>query len=313
MTPVGLVTHPDYLAHQTGFTHPERPERLAAISEHLAQCGLAQDLTLVEPRPAEQEWIQKIHSAAYVKRVEEYCRGGRALIDSMDTAISPRSYDVSLMAAGGALAAADAIMEGRIRNAFCAVRPPGHHALKDVAMGFCLFNNIAVAARYLQDRHGLKRILIVDWDVHHGNGTQDAFYDDPTVFFFSIHQYPFYPGTGSNAETGEGRGEGYTLNAPMEAGCGDDDYLEVFEKVLAPRVAKFKPEFILVSAGFDAHRADPLGGMSLTERGYARLTDTVRAWASDLCGGRVLSMLEGGYDMKALAHSVESHLGRLIQ
>ncbi len=313
MTHVGLVTHPDYLTHQTGVSHPETPERLQAVTDHLKRSGLIDDLILIEPRRADVKWIETIHAPAYIKRVEEYCKSGRAIIDSMDTGISPHSYEVSLLAAGGAMSAADAIMEGRITHAFAAVRPPGHHALKEVAMGFCLFNNVAIAARYLQGRHGLKRILIVDWDVHHGNGTQDAFYDDPTVFFFSIHQFPFYPGTGSKGETGLGAGAGCTLNAPMPAGGGDDDYLKVFEEVLAPRVAQFKPEFILVSAGFDAHRDDPLAGMNLTEQGYARLTDLVRAWAGDLCGGRILSLLEGGYDLKALALSVESHIGRLLQ
>jgi acetoin utilization deacetylase AcuC-like enzyme len=312
MTPAGLVTHPDYLGHHTGLTHPERPERLQAILDHLKATGLIEHLTLIEPRRAETEWIEQVHSPSYVRRVAEYCKGGRAIIDSIDTEISPRSYDVSLLAAGGALAAADAIMEGKLRAAFCAVRPPGHHALREVAMGFCLFNNVAITARYLQRRHGLKRVLIVDWDVHHGNGTQDAFYEDPSVFFFSIHQYPFYPGTGGKAEAGIGEGTGSTLNAPMEAGRGDQDYIRVFESTLGPAVLRFKPEFILVSAGFDAHRDDPLAGMNLTEQGYARLTDIVRSWSRDLCGGRMLSLLEGGYNLQALARSVETHLGRLL-
>lgn len=180
-------------------------------------------------------------------------------------------------------------------------------------MGFCLFNSVAITARYLQRHHGLKRILIVDWDVHHGNGTQDAFYDDPSVLFFSIHQYPFYPGTGSAAETGEGAGTGYTLNAPMAAGGRDDDYVRVFEQTLAPRVLAFKPDFILISAGFDAHHEDPMAGMNLTEAGYTRLTGIVRSWGADLCGGRLLSLLEGGYDLSALGRSVESHLTALAQ
>ena len=313
MKPVGFVTHPDYQSHHTGLTHPERPERLHALLEHLTRTGLMNDLVQVAPRPAERQWIEQIHAPAYVSRVEQYCQGGRAIIDSIDTEISPRSYEVSLLAAGGAMAAADAIMAGSLSHAFCAVRPPGHHALKDVAMGFCLFNSVAITARYLQRRHGLSRILIVDWDVHHGNGTQDAFYDDPSVFFFSIHQYPFYPGTGGAAETGEGAGAGYTLNAPMAAGGRDDDYVRVFEQTLAPRVLAFKPEFILVSAGFDAHHADPLAGMNLTEAGYTRLTGIVGSWAADLCGGRVLSLLEGGYDLAALGRSVESHLTALAQ
>ncbi|HZI94685.1 MAG TPA: histone deacetylase [Patescibacteria group bacterium] len=313
MTRVGIVTHPDYLTHHTGLTHPERPERLKAITDHLTQSGLMQQLIPIEPRSGETRWIEQVHSPAYIKRVEEYCRGGRAIIDSMDTEISPRSFDVALLAVGGALGAADAIMEGTVGQAFCAVRPPGHHALRDVAMGFCLFNNIAVTARYLQQHHGLRRILIVDWDVHHGNGTQDAFYEDPSVFFFSIHQYPFYPGTGSRSETGQGEGTGNTFNAPMEAGRGDDDYLRVFEQELGPRVLRFKPDFILVSAGFDAHKDDPLAGMSLTETGYDRLTGLVRSWANDQCGGRILSMLEGGYNLKATALSVAAHLGRLVR
>ena len=313
MKPVGFVTHPDYQTHLTGLTHPERPERLYAVLEHLTRTGLMKDLVQVAPRPAERAWVEQIHAPAYVSRVEQYCHGGRAIIDSIDTEISPRSYEVSLLAAGGAMAAADAIMAGNLRHAFCAVRPPGHHALKDVAMGFCLFNSVAITARYLQRHHGLARILIVDWDVHHGNGTQDAFYDDPSVFFFSIHQYPFYPGTGSAAETGAGPGVGYTLNAPMAAGGRDDDYVRIFEQQLAPRVVAFKPDFILVSAGFDAHRDDPLAGMNLTETGYTRLTGIVRSWAADLCQGRVLSLLEGGYDLGALGRSVESHLAALGQ
>jgi len=311
MKPVGIVSHPDYLAHQTGLTHPERPERAQAIVEHLGQTGLMKDLVAIEPRRADREWLETVHSPAYIDRVQEYCRSGRAIIDSMDTPISPRSYEISVLAAGGALAAVDSVVDGTVSSAFCAVRPPGHHALRDVAMGFCLFNNVAIAARYVQERHGLRRVLIVDWDVHHGNGTQDAFYDDPSVFFFSIHQYPFYPGTGSAAETGRGEGTGYTLNAPMQAGAGDDDYQRVFDETVAERVATFRPDFILISAGFDAHRADPLGGMSLTESGYARLTGMVHAWASDLCGGRLVSVLEGGYDLGALARSAEAHLATL--
>jgi len=312
MATAGLVTHDDYLAHRTGLTHPERPERLQAVATRLRDSGLLKDVALIPPRAADRSWLELVHSADYVQRVEDHCRQGRAIIDSVDTGISARSFDVSLLAAGGALAAADAIMKGDIGTAFCAVRPPGHHALRDVAMGFCLFNNIAVTARYLQRHHKLERILIVDWDVHHGNGTQDAFYSDPSVFFFSIHQFPFYPGTGSTGEKGEGAGTGFTLNAPMAAGCRDSDYLRVFEEILAPRVAEFRPEFILISAGFDAHHTDPLGGMNLTEEGYARLTGIVRAWAGEHCSGRVLSLLEGGYDLDGLARCVETHLGRML-
>jgi acetoin utilization deacetylase AcuC-like enzyme len=313
MSASGLVTHPDYTTHDTGPGHPEKPDRLRAVVAHLAETGIMKDAFPIAPRRAERQWLETVHAASYVERVRESCERGDRIIDSMDTVISPRSFEVSLLAAGGMLAAVDAVMEGRVADAFCAVRPPGHHALKDVAMGFCLFNNVAIAARYAQQRHGLKRVLIIDWDVHHGNGTQDLFYDDPSVFFFSIHQYPFYPGTGASSETGCGAGIGHTLNAPMPAGRTDDDYVRVFEEKLAPAVERFRPELILVSAGFDAHRADPLGGMNLTENGYARLTDLTRSWAAQHCGGRIVSTLEGGYDLDALARSVASHVGRLMQ
>lgn len=312
MRKVGFVTHPDYEDHRTGMTHPERPERLQAILRHLDRTGIRKDLVAIAPRTADAESIERVHDAAYIRHVESFCRSGRAIIDSIDTEISERSYHASLLATGGAMAAADAVMEGTVAHAFCAVRPPGHHALKDAAMGFCLFNSVAVTARHLQARHGLERVLIVDWDVHHGNGTQDAFYEDPSVFFFSIHQFPFYPGTGSLGERGSGAAEGTTLNAPMAAGGTDDDYLRVFDSTLAPAVARFAPQFILISAGFDAHREDPLAGMSLSEAGYDRLTSVVRSWAETFCGGRVVSLLEGGYSLDALPRSVEAHLARLL-
>jgi acetoin utilization deacetylase AcuC-like enzyme len=199
-------------------------------------------------------------------------------------------------------------MQGRIKSAFCAVRPPGHHADSRRAMGFCLFNNVAVAARYLQQHHGLDRILIVDWDVHHGNGTQEIFYEDPTVFYFSTHQYPHYPGTGTEDERGRGAGEGFTLNCPLPAGTGDHVYLEIFEKVLVPAAKGFRPDFVLISSGFDAHRDDPLAGMCLTGHGYAGMTRILRQIADLHCGGRIVSCLEGGYNLEALADSAEAHL-----
>ncbi len=307
----GLVTHPDYLAHDTGPAHPERSDRARAVVDHLTRTGLTGDAVAVSPRPADLDDLARIHDPSYIERVRLTCEGGSRIIDSMDTGICPRSWEIALLASGGALAAADAVMAGQVTGAFCVVRPPGHHALKDVAMGFCLFNNVAVTARYLQAKHGLDRILIIDWDVHHGNGTQDAFYEDPSVLFFSIHQYPFYPGTGAASETGMGEGTGFTLNAPMRAGCGDDDYVRVFEETLGPKVESFRPQFILISAGFDAHGADPLGGMNLTEQGYTRLTRLVRSWAEDHCSGRIVSMMEGGYDLGALSRSVAVHLADL--
>jgi acetoin utilization deacetylase AcuC-like enzyme len=230
-----------------------------------------------------------------------------------DTCISPDSYRVALLAVGGALLAVDQVVEGRPDNAFVALRPPGHHAERERAMGFCLFNNVAIAARYAQRRYGLKRVLIVDWDVHHGNGTQHTFEDDPSVLFFSTHQFPFYPGTGRTSERGTGAGLGYTLNVPLAAGCGDNEYRQVFEKILYPAAQAFEPQLVLVSAGFDAHRNDPLASMNVTEDGYAHMTSIVRDIAERYCEGRLVSLLEGGYNLEALAHSVERHLHVLGQ
>ncbi len=222
--------------------------------------------------------------------------------------MSPGSYRAALQAVGGTLAAIDAVMDGRVANAFCAVRPPGHHAEPSRAMGFCLFNNVAVGARYAQQRYGLGRVLILDWDVHHGNGTQAAFYEDPTVLYVSLHQYPWYPGTGSAEEVGTGPGEGYTLNLPMAAGRGNDEYRTAFELRIQPAVREFSPDFVLISAGFDAHRDDPLAMMNVTEAGYRAMTESVKDWASTTAQGRIVSCLEGGYNLTALADSVEAHV-----
>jgi acetoin utilization deacetylase AcuC-like enzyme len=226
--------------------------------------------------------------------------------------MSPGTLDAAYLAAGGALAAVDAIMNGDIDQAFCAVRPPGHHAEADRAMGFCFFNSVAIATRYIQQHHGLQRVLIVDWDVHHGNGTQHAFYDDASVLFFSTHQFPYYPGTGGAMETGEGRGKGLTINVPLSGGQGDDEYREVFQKVLVPAADTFQPEFVVISAGFDAHRDDPLASMDLTEEGYGELTSLVATIAKNFSSGRILACLEGGYHLQALAGSVDRHLQALL-
>ena len=236
---------------------------------------------------------------------------GRVSLDP-DTSMSPGSLTAAYLAAGGALAAVDAIMSRQVDHAFCAVRPPGHHAEAGQAMGFCLFNNVAIAARYVQKKHGVKRVLIVDWDVHHGNGTQHSFEDDPAVLFFSTHQYPHYPGTGRESERGRGAGEGFTINVPMEAGEGGEEYRDIFQKSLVPTADSFKPEFVIVSAGFDAHKDDPLGNMGLTEEGYADLTGIVAGIAKRHAGGRILSSLEGGYHLTALAASVDRHIQALL-
>ena len=308
----GFVYDEAYLQHDTGAGHPESPERLNAIVAHLQQTGLMERLTRIAPRPASVEWLTQVHGPRYVAEVARACNEGRPWMDSGDTAICGESYRVALLAVGGVFAAVDAVMDGSVRNAFCAIRPPGHHATKDRAMGFCLFNNVALAARYAQQKHHVPKVLIVDWDVHHGNGTQAAFYDDPTVLYFSVHRSPFYPGTGAETETGWGAGQGYTVNVPLPAGSGDGEYLEAFERVLKPKALEFRPGFVLISAGFDAHESDPLGGMKVTTEGYGRLTRAVKAIAEECCDGRLVSVLEGGYDPDALADSVETHLQALL-
>jgi acetoin utilization deacetylase AcuC-like enzyme len=302
-----------YLKHGTGAGHPERPERLAAIVERLASSGLSKELLLLKPVPAAPEWLATVHTPEYVERVRKSCRPGAGYLDSVDTPVSADSYEAALAAVGGVLAAIDAVMDRKARNAFCAVRPPGHHALKNRAMGFCLFNNVAIAARYLQKQHKLARVLIVDWDVHHGNGTQAAFYDDPTVFYFSTHQSPFYPGTGSADERGEGKGLGFTLNVPLPAGSGDAEYKKAFEEKLRPAADAFKPDFVLISAGFDAADGDLLGRMKITPGGYGALTRIVKGIAERHCQGRLVSVLEGGYNLEVLAASVEAHVRALKQ
>jgi len=309
---LGFIFHPECLKHETGRRHPEEPARLTAILRHLEAVGLLAELVRTEPTEPDLDWIMLAHTSAYVQAVEAACaRGVRAL--DPDTHVSAASYRAALLAVGGAMQAVDQVMEGTVANAFVAVRPPGHHAERERAMGFCLFNNIAIAARYAQKRYGLTRVLIVDWDVHHGNGTQHAFDDDPTVLFFSTHQYPFYPGTGQASERGSGAGLGYTVNVPLAAGCGDREYSEVFEHILYPAAQAFAPELVLISAGFDAHRDDPLAGMHVTEDGYARMTTIVRDIAERFAAGRVVSLLEGGYNLDALARSVEQHLRILGQ
>ncbi len=309
----GLIYDDIYLKHDTGAGHPERAERLVAIRERLKRTGLLSQLALIKPRAASVESLTAVHEPQYVDHIRQICRAGTGSVDSSDTAASLDSYEVALMAAGGVQSAVDAVMEGRIKNAFCAVRPPGHHALKDRAMGFCFFNNVAIAAKYIQNKHHLAKVLIVDWDVHHGNGTQATFYDDPTVFYFSTHQSPFYPGTGGADEKGEGKGLGFTLNAPLPAGSGDAEYKRAFEEKLKPAAAAFQPDFVLISAGFDAAKDDRLGRMNLTPEGYAQLTRIVKDIAQQSCRGRLVSVLEGGYNLEVLAASVEAHLRVLME
>lgn len=312
MGTTGLVYHPAYLEHDMGPGHPESPNRLRSIIHQLEQSGTMARLTRIDPRKAEDEWITQVHSSKYVSLLHQHApTSGRVSLDP-DTSMSSGSLQAAYLAAGGALAAVDAIMSNHVNHAFCAVRPPGHHAEVGRAMGFCLFNNVAIAARYVQKKYGVGRVLIVDWDVHHGNGTQHSFDDDSTVLFFSTHQYPHYPGTGRETERGTGAGEGFTLNIPMESGEGDEAYHAVFLKSLVPAADAFKPEFVIISAGFDAHSDDPLASMGLTEAGYADLTDIVAGIAKRHAKGRILSSLEGGYNLRALAASVDAHITALL-
>jgi acetoin utilization deacetylase AcuC-like enzyme len=309
MTKTGFAYHPIFMEHHPGSWHPERPERLTAILQAIEDSGLKTDLVDLTPAACPREYILSVHTERLVDTIERLCTSAPQHIDA-DTAVSEKSFEAALYAAGAGIGAADAIMSGNIDNAFCAVRPPGHHAETDRAMGFCLFNNVAITTRYLQRVHEIGKVLIIDWDVHHGNGTQEIFYEDPTVLFFSSHQYPHYPGTGSMDEGGSGEGETFTVNAPLRAGCGDAEYEHVFTKMLPPVADIFKPDFVMISAGFDAHREDSLASMQLTEEGYAGLTRLALEIAREHCGGRVISMLEGGYS-SALGSSVVAHIQTL--
>jgi len=309
----GFVYDAIYLKHDTGAGHPERPERLTAILDRLEQKGVLKDLVRLKPAAASLEWITVVHTPEYVERVRKSCQAGTGYVDTPDAPASQDSYAVALNAAGGVLSAIDAVMDGTVKNAFCAIRPPGHHALKDHAMGFCLFNNVAIAAKYIQRKHKLGKVLIVDWDVHHGNGTQAIFYDDPSVFYFSVHQSPFYPGTGGAGEKGVGKGLGFTRNVPLAAGCGDAEYKKAFVEELKPAAAAFKPDFVLVSAGFDSAKDDLLGRMKVTPAGFAELTRIVKGIAEQYCQGRLVTVLEGGYNLESLAASVEAHVRVLMQ
>ncbi len=308
----GFVYDEVYLEHKTTPGHPESPARLTAILDKLKADGVYTQLVPLAPQTAPLEWIQAIHSPNYVERVRVSCETGEEYLDSPDVPISRKSYQVAVVAAGGVLRAVDAVMRGEVTNAFCAIRPPGHHAMENRAMGFCIFNSVAIGTKYAQQQYGLSKVLIVDWDVHHGNGTQAAFYEDPSVLYFSTHQYPFYPGSGSEAEKGRGKGLNYTINVPLPGGLGDKEYVEAFEKKLRPAALAFAPQFVFVSAGFDAHQNDTLGGMRVTTEGYGRLTAIVKAIADQCCHGRLVSVLEGGYGLKGLAASVETHIRVLM-
>ncbi len=297
--------------HVTGAGHPERPERFDAVAKALGEGGHAAAMQRIESRPVTDEEILACHTASYLKMAERDVAVGHHMLSTGDTEIGPKSLDVARRAAGGALNAVDAILGGKVSNAFCVVRPPGHHATPGRGMGFCIFNNVAIAARYAQKKYGVKRVLIADWDVHHGNGTQDIFYSDPSVFFFSTHQSPWYPGTGATQETGEGAGVGATMNCPFPAGSGAAEILGAFRKQLVPAMAEFKPELVILSAGFDSRAGDPLGRFQLSDADFAELTGTMLELADKHSKGRLLSMLEGGYSLTGLASSAAAHVRAL--
>jgi acetoin utilization deacetylase AcuC-like enzyme len=310
---VGLVSDPRFRQHDTGPGHPERPERLARVDEALESGGLAARCARVEPVEAEDDWLREVHDPAYIEHVEQTVASGAPVLDSMDTAIGPDSARIARLAAGSVVALAREVAEGRLDRGFVAARPPGHHAERDLAMGFCLFNNVAVAAGWLRKQAGLERVLIVDWDVHHGNGTQHIFETDPDVFYFSLHQFPLYPGTGERSERGTGAGDGATLNCPLPPGSGDEAFLSALGVDLRQAADAFRPRFVLLSAGFDAHRSDPLAQLQVTTEAYAEATRIVRGVADDHAAGRIVSVLEGGYDLDALAESTSTHLSTMME
>lgn len=327
---IGFCSSPRFTEHYTGPHHPERPDRIRAVYTALSRAGLLAaenplpDLDLdFGPLPngmpalkdlsftaADRKWLTSVHLPRHLANVERICRHGGGVLDQGDTPIGPDGMEISLLAVGAVLRSCDAVMKGQVKRAFAAVRPPGHHAEPDRPMGFCVFGNVAIAARYLQQTYDVQRVAIVDFDVHHGNGTQVCFDSDPSVFFVSLHQHPrtCYPGSGYEWEIGTGAGRGYTLNIPFNPGASDADYLKMIDTRVVPELDEFRPEVLLLSAGFDAHAEDPLAEIDLSEEGFELMTRSLVALAEQHCGGRVVSVLEGGYNLRALGRSVVRHI-----
>ena len=308
----GLVYSNEYLNHATPEGHPESPRRAEVVMKALEEEGLAERMTRIAPRVATREEVTRCHTEKYFATAKADVEHGLPDLSTGDTHIMERSFDVALLAAGGVINAVDAVVEGRLRNAFCVVRPPGHHATPVKGMGFCLFNNIAIAARYAQAKHKIGKVLIADWDVHHGNGTQDIFYDDGTVMFFDTHQDPWYPGTGHSSETGTRKGLGLIKNNPFPAGAGRAEVFGAFETRLVEAAQKFKPDLVMISAGFDSRVGDPLGQFKLTDEDFVDLTKVMLQIAKEHAEGRLISVLEGGYNLRGLMKASAAHVKTLI-
>ena len=307
---VGYVYHPIYLEHDTG-QHVERARRLEAIISYLEETGLNQRLVSIPARAATIEEISLVHHKQYIEHIGEVARKGGGWLDA-DTVMSSHSYEAACYAVGGVISATEAVMDGEVSSAFALVRPPGHHATAAQAMGFCLFNNVAIAAKYARNKYKLEHLAIIDFEVHHGKGTQEAFYNDPQVLYISTHQSPLYPGTGGMEETGSGVAGGTTVNIPLPAGCGDAEYLSVFREVVVPAAERFAPQLVLVSAGYDLHWADHLATMEVSTTGFAEMVRITRGLADVLCGGRAVFSLEGGYHPKALSCSIKATFDVLL-
>lgn len=313
MAHLAILYDPVFLKHDPGEGHVEAPRRLQSIMNYLQKNGFLNKVSVYSPQEATTEQLSLVHTPEYIQSILQLRGVEHYVVDRGDTVVTEQSVDAALRAAGAAVSAVDMIFTQQFDKIFAAVRPPGHHAEADRAMGFCIFNNIALAARYALQKENVQRVLIIDWDVHHGNGTQHIFYEDASVFYLSLHQFPFYPRSGSVEESGTGAGEGFTMNIPLPAGQTDDAYMHHLEQALAEIETRFKPDLVLLSAGFDAHQSDPLGGMRLSADGFYKLTELAARFAQRYANGRVISFLEGGYSYPGLAESVYEHLKCLIK
>ena len=307
----GIVKDKRYLQHSAGFAHPESPARLAAVYEMIDNPAMSWKFTEIKPREATHAEIATIHSPSYIDLIAGTAGKDHVMLDP-DTATSPETYEIAKLAVGGVCNAIDSVVSGEVDNAFALVRPPGHHAERSAAAGFCIFNNVAIGAMHAILKHDMGKVLIVDWDLHHGNGTQHIFYDDPRVLYFSTHQYPYYPGTGGINEIGRGKGEGYTVNVPLHGGAGDDEYVKIFRQILGPVAMEYNPDLIILSAGFDIYFQDPLGGMRVTAEGFAALMRILMNIADFCCHGRLVAVLEGGYHVQGLTKSVKLVLEEML-